>query len=437
MGTMILLIAFVTEIAFGAYCLRTRSNQKRMRSVIWVGAFIIFILFALVSLIEWSFRWYLLGALLLIWAMLGSWTLVRNRTDQKTFSIGWTVINTIAILVLVLVAVFPALVFPQYTLPKQTGTHPVATVNYTYTDANRVETFNNTGEKRNVNVTFWFPKDCGGPYPLVLFSHGTGAMKISNTTTFIELAGNGYVVGSIDHPYHSLFTIGSDGKLVRMDAAYWQSYLDWVNHKYDEATGFQLHQQWMKLRAADMNFVLDSILTQVKDSNSAAVYRMIDPKKIGVMGHSLGGEVSALVARQRNDIGAVISLDADMSGEYLDFVNGKNVLNDKPYPIPILSLFAEGLFRAMEAVPNGVQVVAVKRVAATSPNAFIVHLPGTNHFSVTDLPLFSPVLVSMLTSAVPGAGGTEVDPLGTVEKMNALALKFFNAYLKGQGTFVP
>jgi predicted dienelactone hydrolase len=69
-------------------------------------------------------------------------------------------------------------------------------------------------------VEFWYPKDAEGTYPLVVFSHGTGSMKTSNTSTSVDLASNGYVVCSIDHPYHSLFTIGSDGKLITIDPSY-------------------------------------------------------------------------------------------------------------------------------------------------------------------------------------------------------------------------
>ena len=65
-----------------------------------------------------------------------------------------------------------------------------------------------------------------------------------------------------------------------------------------------------------------------------AVYPLIDSEKIGLIGHSLGGESSAQVARERNDVDAVINLDADLQGEYLDYVDGKEVMNDKVYRSP-------------------------------------------------------------------------------------------------------
>jgi hypothetical protein len=70
MGTIILIIAFVIEVAFATYCIITRSNQKRVRSFVRIGALAAFVLFMLVSVIQWSFRWYGLAVLLLVWAAL-------------------------------------------------------------------------------------------------------------------------------------------------------------------------------------------------------------------------------------------------------------------------------------------------------------------------------------------------------------------------------
>jgi dienelactone hydrolase len=336
---------------------------------------------------------------------------------------------------LVLIVLIPALILPQYTPPRVTGKYAVATVNYTYTDKSRVETFNNTGENRKVNVEFWYPKDATGTFPLIVFSHGAFGIKISNTSTFMELASNGYVVCSIDHPYHSLFTVDADGHRTMVDQSFLQEVIDLNSGKYDEGTGFKLHQKWMNLRIADISFVLDTILAQIKDTSSGAVYRLIDPGKIGLMGHSLGGESSAQVARERNNIGAVVNLDSDLHGEYLDYIDGKYVMNDKVYPVPLLNILTDTTEQLIAAVPNANSVVAVKRVTATAPNAYEVHLTGTDHMSVTDLPLISPFFVSIINASVPKSGGQEVNPLATIEKMNDLVLKFFNAYLKGEGSF--
>lgn len=436
MGEIILNIALVIEVAFAAYCISTKSNQQKIRSFVRIGAFTAFVIFTLVSVIQWSFRWYGLAALLLVWAALGAWTLLGKKAEKNDYKTKPVVRRAIRALFLVCLAILPALIFPQYQLPKVTGKHEVATVNYTYIDENRIETFTHTGENRQVNVEFWYPKGGVGKYPLVVFSHGTGGVKTSNTSTFMELASNGYVVCSIDHPYHSMFTIGSDGHLITVDPSYLQEYMNLNNGKYNEAEKFRLEQKWMQLRISDIHFVLESILAQTKVAGSDAVYQIIDPEKIGLMGHSLGGEASAQVARERNDIGAVINLDADLHGEYLDYVDGKEVMSDKVYPVPILTIFSDTLARLIAAVPDANTVVAVKHVTATAPNAFEVHLTGTDHMSLTDMPLSSPFLVSMINAAVPKAGGGHAaDALSTIEKMNKIVLEFFNVYLKGEGSY--
>ena len=435
MGTIILIIAFVIEAAFATYCIITKSNQKKVRSFVRIGALAAFVIFTLVSVIEWGFRWYGLAALLLVWSALGAWTLIGKKEDKKAYKTGRVMFKAIAMLLLVVIAVTPALIFPQYKPPKMTGQYEVATVNYTYTDESRIETFTDTGENRKVNVEFWYPKDTAGTYPLVVFSHGAFGVKASNTSTFMELASNGYVVCSIDHPYHSLFTVGADGHLVTVDQSFLQEVMGANNGKYDEAAIFKLQQKWMNLRTADINFVLDTILAQAKDAGSDPVYQRIDTEKIGLIGHSLGGAASAQVARERNDIAAVINLDADLLGEYLDYVDGRYVQNEKVYPVPILTIYSDDMVRLLAAVQDAKDVVAVKHVTATAPKAYEVHLAGTNHMSLTDLPLVSPFLVSMINSSVPKGGGIEVDKYATLEKMNGIVLAFFNAYLKGEGSF--
>ena len=435
MGTTLLIVALVIEAAFATYCIITKSNQKKIRSFVRIGAFAAFVIFTLVSVIQWSFRWYGLAALLLVWAALGAWTLIRKKEEKKEYKTGRIVFNAIAMLLLIIIAVTPALIFPQHKLPKMTGKYEVATVNYTYTDESRIETFTNTGENRKVNVEFWYPKDTDGTYPLVVFSHGSFGIKASNTSTFMELASNGYVVCSIDHPYHSLYTIDADGHLITADPSFIQEVTGANNGKYDEAAIFKLEQKWMNLRTADIHFVLNTILARAKDSGSDAVYQRIYPQKIGLMGHSLGGAAAAQVARERNDIGAVINLDADLLGEYLDYVDGKYVVNDKIYPVPILTIFADDMVRLMGAIKDPSVVIAVKQVTATAPKAFEVHLTGTDHMSLTDVPLISPFLVSMINASVPKGGGHEVDAFSTIEKMNSTVLAFFDVFLKDKGTF--
>jgi hypothetical protein len=77
-----------------------------------------------------------------------------------------------------------------------------------------------------------------------------------------------------------------------------------------------------------------------------------------------------------------------------------------------------------------------KLIAATAPNAYEVYFAGTDHFSVTDLPIVSPFLVKMINGSIKNSGSAQsADKYYVIEKMNSIVLEFFNVYLKGQGKF--
>ena len=436
MAGIVLSLALVVEVSFAAYCIATKSSQRRVRNFMRLGAFAAFVLLALVSVIRWGITWLALALLLLVWAVLGAAGLVRKGGDRNGYK-AWPVVRgAILTLLLVGVAILPASIFPQHRPVAVTGTHPVATLTYSYIDPNRIETFTNTGTHRQVNVEFWYPKDGTGRYPLVVFSHGSLGTKLQNASTFTELASNGYVVCSIDHPYIAMFTMGTDRHPVTYSPTFYQQLVDANAGKYDEATAFQIEKNWMVVPVGDIQFVLDTILKQAEDPESDAVYQLVDPEKIGLMGHSLGGESAAEVARERNDIGAVVNLDADLQGEYVSYSDGKEIMRDTLYPVPILSILADDLVGPIEAIPDYRTVVAVEHVSATAPHGYLVHIQGTDHLSVTDVPILSPLLHDMLISSVKKAGGeTTADKYYVIETVNHLALMFFNAFLKGQGTF--
>jgi dienelactone hydrolase len=449
MGTIVLIIAAVIEVTFAVYCIATKSNQKRIRSCVRIGALATFIIFTLVSVIMWGFQWIPLAAILLIWAVIGAWSLIpiglfKKQCDKKEFGkekeykAGRIVRKAIAMFVIVVIAVTPALIFPQHKLPKVTGEYKVNTVIYTYTDKSRIETFNDKGENRKVTVEFWYPENADGRYPLVAFSHGAFGVKTSNTSTFMELASNGYIVCSIDHPYHSLYTKDTDGKSTIVDKSFMQEVIDVNNGVYDDETKFKLEQKWMKVRTDDINFVLNTIIKNAKDSGSSKVYQLIDTDKIGLFGHSLGGAASAELGRERSDIGAVINLDADLLGEEVGFVDGKPVINDKIYPVPLLSIYSDTMKQLMASAmaANPDIDYPQKRISATAPAAYEVYFAGTNHMSVTDLPIVSPFLVNMINGSVKNSGGGHgADKYYVIEKMNSIVLEFFDCYLKGKGSF--
>ncbi|AZU64738.1 alpha/beta hydrolase family protein [Neobacillus mesonae] len=429
MGTLLLLIALSFEIAFAIYCMKTKHNHKKMQNWFRIAAFIAFVMLTLSSVIVWSFRWIFLGILLLLLAVMATASLIRNKANNrnyKTSKIVWKSIITILAFVFALV---PAIVFPQHQSPKMTGKYEVATATYTYVDKDRIEEFTDKGNNRFVNVEFWYPKNADDKFPLLVFSHGAYGIKASNTSTYTELASHGYVVVSIDHPYHSFYTRSEDGKSALINNDY-NSEIDNMNKGvYSNEELYGLIQKWMKLRTDDMNFVIDTILNKAKSDNNP-IYQHINTDKIGVFGHSMGAAASVWLSRERDDIDAVVNIDAPFFSELAykkevdDFV-----ASSKDFTTPLLNIYSDDVWGQLES--NSLYA-ANKLNNETFKDAYTVHFKGAKHLSLTDLPLFSPILANVLQGVK-----ADIDPYYCIETQNELILKFFDYKLKGIGQFAP
>jgi dienelactone hydrolase len=430
-GNIILIIAVVCEVAFAVFRICTKSYQKKIKAIIRIGAFAAFLIFTLASVIEWSFRWMGLGLLLFVWALLGVWTLIRSKEEHKEYKSSRIIRNAIAMLMLVVIAIIPALVFPQYHLLPVTGKYQVATATYTYVDKNRIEQFTDTGENRHVNVEFWYPEQADGTYPLLVFSPGAFGSKESNYSAYMELASHGYVVCSIDHPYHSFYTESEDGNRAFIDQGYMQEVFGANKGTYTVEQTYGLNQKWMKLRTDDMNFVIDTILGKTKTSSDKA-YQLVNTHKIGLFGHSMGGAASTMLGRERDDVGAVVNIDAPMIGELVynketdDFA-----ASNQTYTTPLLNIYSDAVWVQLLQRNSKSPYAANKVIDKKGKVVHTVHFQGAEHLSLTDLPLISPLISNMLQ----GGRVAEIDPYYCLETMNHILVQFFDSYLKGQGSF--
>lgn len=434
MGIFVIIMVFIFEVAFAIYCIKTKDNQNKAKSWVRVAGFITFMGFILTSIIDWGFQWYLLGFLLFILALIGGYRLATKKFGKKSYKQGHVVVRGISMVLVFSLVTIPAIVFPQYKEPEMTGEYKVKTISYTFKDPNRIETFTDTGENRKLNVEFWYPEETNEVYPLIVFSHGAFGVKMSNTSTFMELASNGYVVCSIDHPYHAAGTIDTEGNLTIGSNKFIQEVIDINKYIYSDKEEFELFDGWMSLRTEDINFVIDTIINNA-ENNIAEVYGLVDTNKIGLIGHSLGGAASAQLGRKREDISAVIDLDGTMLGEYSLDKNGISVNYNEPYPIPLLNFYSEYVIN--ELIANSDNEYINKYISSISPNAFEVCIKGSNHMSYTDLPLFSPLLAKQLSGISGGSSEAKVDKYYCIETMNELVLEFFNCYIKDEGSFFP
>ncbi|HEX4462286.1 MAG TPA: hypothetical protein VIA18_30125 [Polyangia bacterium] len=132
------------------------------------------------------------------------------------------------------------------------------------------------------------PLAAGGPYPLVLFVHGSGSSPTVYTYLTIGLASAGYVVAAADFPLTALDTPGGSSDL----------------HVTDEV--------------GDLSFLCDQLKSVSADSTDA-LHTAVDGLGYAVVGHSTGGAVGELAAFAPTDsaithdprVKAVVPLSGD------------------------------------------------------------------------------------------------------------------------------
>ena len=368
----------------------------------------------------------------------------KKRNKKKALKIVGIVFGCIVAVVILAIILIPKLLFTDYEGLPTTGPYGVKMASAILVDESRRETFETDGSNREVPAYFYYPDVENGSetsFPLVIFSHGAFGYYQSNTSTYMELASNGYVVISLDHPYHSFFTKDTDGKTVTVNPQFLQEVMYINEMGTPEQEIIELSHGWLDIRTADMNFVLDSIketkeLAELpdywfigKDTSKETIREILsatDMEHIGLMGHSLGGAASVTVGRTREDIDAVIDLDGTMLGEEFSYINGVYDFYDEAYPVPLLSVSnEEHYFDGQELADWYVN----SWVLANAKDAKHTYFKGSGHMNFTDLPLFSPVLANML-----GIG--TADPEKCIVDMNRLVLEYFNCYLKDMGEVI-
>ncbi len=353
------------------------------------------------------------------------------------------VIGGILLLLLITIIVIPKILFTDYEGLPTTGPYEVKQVETILVDRERLESFETDGSNREVPIYFYYPdvdESREKKFPLVIFSHGAFGYYQSNTSTYMELASHGYVVISLDHPYHSFFTKDTEGKTITVNPEFMQEVMYINEDGTSEEEIIELSHQWLDIRVADMSFVLDSVkqanLTDElqtdiwfeQDENVRQelldVLAMIDTEEIGLMGHSLGGAASVTMGRTRDDIDAAINLDGTMLGEELGYENGEYILYEEAYPIPLL-FFSNEEHHILRGKVKNLDVTSV--VLDNAIDSKYTYFVGSGHMNFTDLPLYSPILASLL-----GVG--EVDAKECIITMNEIILEYFNHYLKGEET---
>ncbi|MFF4620557.1 alpha/beta hydrolase family protein [Nonomuraea jabiensis] len=136
----------------------------------------------------------------------------------------------------------------------------------------------------------------GGRHPLVLLSPGFTLNRATLTTLAEELASKGYVVALVDHAYESYGTAFPGGRTLTCVAS------EVIERAPSDEAEKELLAKATEGRGTNLSFVVGE-LTRWKR------WKMIDPRRIGAAGHSLGGNAAAVAMAADRRIRAGVDMD--------------------------------------------------------------------------------------------------------------------------------
>ncbi|MGN0678166.1 MAG: alpha/beta hydrolase family protein [Oscillospiraceae bacterium] len=449
MNLVLLVWLCILEVAFVFTAIFRKADKKGWqmgRLICNAGQLVLFLIMLIAPGIDMSFRFTGLFALLIVRILVSfiEYMIIRKKEGKKKHP-AKMVLSALMSILLISGSLIPSFVFPPYDGLPVSGEYDVAKANAILVDESRVEEFESDGSKREVPVYFFYPSNAekNEKLPLVVFSHGAFGYYESNFSTYSELASNGYVVISVEHPYHSIFTHDTSGKMIIADGSFLNGAMGINAEGATEQMIFELSSEWLKLRCDDLNFVIDSVKSAAGDStlpeywnanereneNIITALSMTDTDKIGVMGHSLGGAAAAALGRTRSDISAVVDLDGTMLGEVIGVENERDILISEPYTTPILSFDNEEHHFSAEAAREANVPYANNSLHENAVCGYRTYIAGSGHMNFTDLPMFSPVLAKNL-------GTGTVDASECMVTVNRITREFFDRFLKGEGEFI-
>ncbi len=432
----ILLLAGIITTA-----LRLIIFPKRMNGIV-KPLIALTVLLALVQFFKEGYYWQYVPAylLLLVMVMLPIF-LKENIGKLKTGLLRFT------LLFLLLASIIPWAIFlPIPTLLKPQGPYPVGTRIFRWVDVDRLEQItSDPHDRRNVVVQAWYPteenaKGTHSPYldgldrlpdnigplpkqlfdrydqintygilnapiskaqklwPVVLFLTGNVASRAFYTSLVTGLAGHGYVVLAIDHPYEAMMTQLADGTIATTIE----------NHSNDEPNLLQFMERRLNTRIADITFVVN----QLRNPKAAPdpFLAALDLNRMVIAGHSLGGATAAVAMASDSRFKAAVNIDGTLYGE----------LPKPTGPRPFLLIESKKepgeRFRRYE---NGNQ-----RFFKQFGGGYRYELSEADHYSFTDAPFLLAPPTRFLAGAVLGFGHIPT-------KTHTATIDLLNAFFQG------
>ncbi len=351
------------------------------------------------------------------------------------------------------------IVFPVIRFPRPSGPYAIGTMTYHWVDVSRPEIFTaDPNDHRELMVQVWYPAEGnpsarrapyvqdarvlwsvadllhlprfifghvkyvttngvpsapvadGGPYPVLIFSHGRSGFRGHNTFQVEELVSHGYIVATIDHPYASSGVVFPDGRLVAFDPRMFDPAHPGHPKFYDVAIPFL---------AQDVSFALDQLADLNQADPNGILTGQLDLQRTGMFGVSLGGAITAEASKLDPRIRASLMMDVFMPADV--------VQSGLKQPAMWISRDAKYMKLEHWTQEDIDETVTTPRAVFESKprDAYLVLVAGMFHANFSDLPFFTPLSSRLgMTGPIDANRGHDI--------VNAYSLAFFDRYLKGQ-----
>jgi len=222
----------------------------------------------------------------------------------------------------------------------------------------------------------------GGPYPLLMFSHGSCGYAFQSTFLTMSLASHGIIVAAPPHPGNTIFEIQTCGTGAALVAS-------------------------LQERPNDIIFATDQLAAAAADSTSP-FFGAIDPARVGMSGHSFGGLTTYLV------------VDRDPRYRIAVPMAGAAPAQTTMMTIPSLSILSE-----LDSYVNNARIRA--EYAAASAPKIQVEILNAGHFAFSDGCFPSP-------DCTPPVTLTQDEAHAVVQRW---VLPFVRVYLAGDERYAP
>jgi len=244
----------------------------------------------------------------------------------------------------------------------------------------------------------------GGPFPLLVFSHGNLGIRIQSTGFYLHLVSHGYVVAAVDHQGNTFV---------------------------DSLVGMTDPDVLLN-RPLDMEALIDAMLGLNADV-AHPLAGTIDPDRIGAWGHSFGGLTTLVLA----GTGFLAGVEPDPRVKAIMPLAPAAKLGN-------LSIFDQAFYDSI-AVPT---LIVGGTIDATTPfesnqrepflaisagGAFVglAEIVNGGHFTFSDYCEVSRGLLGFLGGFEEACEPRHLPWRDARERVNYLSLNFFDAFLKG------